>query len=68
MKKEYTRIASVPTDEKIVSTVTLGGHYYWSFKFPFRHYKKPLLYVATQNAIYIIDLIETKADSNPHRE
>lgn len=54
MKKEYIKIATIPQDEKIVSTTTYGGGYYWSWVFPFKHYKAPRYLVATEKAIYEI--------------
>ena len=54
MIKEYIKIASISEGEKIVSTTQYGGGYYWSFKYPFKHYKQPRFLVATENAIYEI--------------
>lgn len=54
MKKEYIKIASIPSDKKIVATTTFGGHNYWNFKYPFHHYKEPRFFVATEDAIYEI--------------
>ena len=56
MKKEYTKVASIPDGEKIVSTVTWGGWHYWSMKYPFQHYKQPRYLVATDKAIYEITI------------
>ena len=52
MTKEYIKIASVPKDERIVSTTMYGGYSYWDFRFPFKHYKTPRFLVATEKAIY----------------
>lgn len=51
----WKKTVSMPREEKVVSTVTYGGYYYWDFNFPFRHYKEPMLYVATETAIYTYD-------------
>jgi hypothetical protein len=54
MNKEYLKIASVPKDEKIVACISYGGFYYWSWKYPFYHYKEHRYLVATEKAIYEI--------------
>ncbi len=51
----WKQTLEIPKEEKIVSTITYGGYYYWDFKFPFRHYKEPRLYIATETAIYTYD-------------
>ena len=48
----WKKSVSMPKEEKVVSTVAYGGYYYWDFEFPFRHYKEPKLYIATETAIY----------------
>ena len=54
MKKEYTKIATIPEGEKVVSMIEYGGFSYWDFKYPFKHYKEPRYLVATEKAIYEI--------------
>lgn len=56
MKKEYRKLMTISEGEKIITCSTYGGFFYWSLKFPFRHYKKPRYLVATENAIYEIIL------------
>lgn len=43
------------TDEQIVSTVRTGGYYRWDWVFPFRHYVKEVVFVATKKAIYKLE-------------
>lgn len=56
MKSEYAKLASIPEDEKVVSAITYGGFYYWDLKYPFRHYKEPRYLVATEKAIYQLQI------------
>lgn len=56
MRKEYIKIASIPDDEKIVAMTQYGGFFYWNWSYPFRHYKKPRYVVATEKAVYQIDV------------
>jgi len=54
MNKTYTQIATIPPEEKIVSTTVFGGHSYWSWEYPFYHKTKERYLVATEKAIYEI--------------
>lgn len=58
MKMEYTKIASIPQDEEIVSMIQNGGYFYWDFKYPFRHYKEATYLIATKKAIYEIKFMK----------
>ncbi len=54
MKKEYTKIASIAPEEKIVAMISIGGYWYWNWKYPFRHYKDFRFMVATEKGVYEI--------------
>lgn len=58
MQKEYKKVATIPSDEKIVSTTVFGGGYYWNWKYPFKHFKQPKYLVATEKAIYQLEIKE----------
>ena len=43
----------MPKDaEEVKSVVRIGGYHYWNWKFPFRHFEKERLLIATKNRIY----------------
>lgn len=68
MKKEYTKIASIPDGEKIISMTQYGGGHYWDLKYPFRHHREPRYLVATEKAIYQIEIVPFKGKKKIDKE
>ncbi len=52
MENRYTKLASIPDDEKIVAVTRMWGGFYWDFKYPFRHLKEERYFIATEKCVY----------------
>ena len=50
--RDTEKINKLSDLKEVKSVIRIGGYYKWDLKFPFRHFVKEELIVATENAIF----------------